>query len=340
MLDSDFSEFNGSNSRHISSRSVFSDLNLVLVTQVPLDYLHLVCLGVARKLVRQWVKGKIPHKIRATDVQRISQRFISFRKHFPSCFQRKPRSLDEVMHFKGTEYRTILLYTGVPAFYKILDPQKYSHFLHFHTAIYILLSDRANEVYWNSLAKDLLRKFVIETEQIYGKEFITYNMHGLLHIHDDALTFGCLDNASTFHFESYMQKIKRVIRGNNYYIEQAFKRICELESLPEFFSVVSGSGISKKSGDNCFLLGSGEIIQVLDLMTNETGTFITKYVKFQTLSRVKEYPIDSRSLRIYKVDKLSTPLNAIINSSSVMLKYVCLPFYKSYVCIPLLHCKY
>lgn len=339
-LDINFIDYDRNNSRHISSQSVFSDLKLGLVTQVPLDYLHLVCLGVARKLVRTWVKGKIPHKIRASDVQRISQRFLSFRKHFPSCFQRKPRSLDEVMHFKGTEYRTILLYTGVAAFYKILDSQKFNHFLLFHTSIYILLSDKANENYWNSLAKEFLRKFVMDTELIYGKEFITYNMHGLLHIHDDALTFGSLDNASTFHFESYMQKIKRVIRGNNYYIEQAFKRICELEALPENISSKTDSSISKRSGNNCFLLSTGEIIQVLDMITNESGTIITRCVKFKSLSRVKEYPLDSRNLGIYKVDKLSHPFDCFINCESILLKYVCLPFCKSYICIPLLHSKY
>lgn len=42
---------------HQQSKSVLADLKLGLISQVPLDYMHLVCLGVVKKLIRLWVEN-------------------------------------------------------------------------------------------------------------------------------------------------------------------------------------------------------------------------------------------------------------------------------------------
>lgn len=341
--DSDFLNRNEDETAHFQTRSIFNQLTIGLVTQVPLDYLHLVCLGVVKKLLRTWVKGKKPYKIRGVDCDLISQKFVLFRKYFPRYFQRKPRSLDEICHFKATEFRTILLYTGMAAFNEHLPRKYFQHFLLLHAACYILLSNRSSEKYWNGQAKRLLTEFVSKCKDLYGNEFITYNIHGLLHLADDSLQFGSLENASTFRFESYMQRIKRILRSNNMYLEQAFKRISEIEIVEESKSKVrqASSPISCKTGGNCYLLSSGEVILVKCSEDRNDGMFKITYSRFTRLQNVREYPIDSSSLGIYCASKLSSPVSKCINSNELLVKYMCLPLKSKFLCIPILHtCEY
>lgn len=339
--DNDFNDALDS-CRHFTSKSVLNELRIGLVSQVPLDYLHLVCLGVVRKLLRQWVKGKLPHRVKGADINLISERFIKFKKYFPRCFQRRPRALEEINHFKGSEFRSILLYTGVAAFYKILPKSQYAQFLLLHVAFYILLSARGSEDYWNSIAKKLLYRFVQTSEKLYGSEFISYNVHGLLHICDDSLNFGTLENASTFQFESYMQQIKRLLRSNNMHLEQAYKRICEMNAVSNATESESNIELkmSDRIGENCYLLNTGEIILAKSVKKFNDKLQISVYQKFLDLRSVKEYPIDSKELGIYYASNLSNEFNQTLCSSDIVLKYVCLPFKKSYLCLPLLHtCK-
>ena len=60
-------------------------------------------------------------------------------------------------------------------------------------AMCILLSPRIvrDHVYY---AQELLPYFVAEGHNLYGPELLVYNMHGLMHLPDDARKYGCLDN--------------------------------------------------------------------------------------------------------------------------------------------------
>ena len=40
----------------------------------------------------------------------------------------------------------------------------------------------------------MLRLLVKESIELYGNAFAVYNVHSLLHIHEDALPYGSLDN--------------------------------------------------------------------------------------------------------------------------------------------------
>lgn len=190
---------------HHTGNSILEKLKIGLVSQFPLDYLHLVCLGSTRKLLFQWVKGRPPYKLRHAKVDQISAKLVSFKLFFPSDFPRKPRTLNDINYYKGTELRTFLLYTGYAALYSVLDKDELKNFLFLHTAMYILLSKHCSETWWNSLAQKLLEKFVKNCVKLYGHEFISYNIHSLLHLSDDAKTHNSIEECSTFKFESYMQ---------------------------------------------------------------------------------------------------------------------------------------
>jgi hypothetical protein len=68
------------------------NLNLDLVNQVPLDPMHLVYLGVMRKLLTLWVsKGKPPFRLSGRIINDLSDKLISLSSHIVHEFPRKPR---------------------------------------------------------------------------------------------------------------------------------------------------------------------------------------------------------------------------------------------------------
>ena len=126
----------------------------------PLDYMHLVCLGVVKRLLLLWrgekncprksaakrrksrkddKKGKDKqHQLTTADMANINNRIEVASQHFPKEFQRKGRSFDELEHWKAVEFRTFLLYSGPAVLKGILDEKKYQHFLLLHVAIRVL----------------------------------------------------------------------------------------------------------------------------------------------------------------------------------------------------------
>ncbi|KAI8436393.1 hypothetical protein MSG28_009998 [Choristoneura fumiferana] len=80
------------------------------IKSFPLDYMHLVCLGVVRTLIYLWMFGPVPLKLPRLILNNISTDLVALAKHMPLEFNRKPRSLDEVKRWKATEFRQFLLH--------------------------------------------------------------------------------------------------------------------------------------------------------------------------------------------------------------------------------------
>jgi hypothetical protein len=55
---------------------------------------------------------------------------------------------------------------------------------------------------------NLLVLFVNHFGDLYGRDKITYNVHGLVHLHDDAKLYGVLDKVSAFPFEITWEKLR------------------------------------------------------------------------------------------------------------------------------------
>lgn len=210
--------------------SPLNELGVGLVSGFVLDYMHLVCLGVMRKLIYLWLKG--PRKCRQSMqiVTVISAFLISVRQHLPKCFARKPRSLLEISMWKATELRQFLLYTGPVVLLNNIPSQMYRHFMLLSVSIRILLSpdlciDNCN------YADDVLKLFVKNFSLLYGVEFVGYNVHSLIHLAQDAHRFGPLDSISCFPFETFLGKLKKIVRRPQKPVQQIVKRIYERQSI-------------------------------------------------------------------------------------------------------------
>jgi len=203
-----------------------------MVSQFPQDYMHLVLLGVMRKLLYTWCIGpRHQHRLSATQIGVISKRLLSYRARIPVEFQRKPRSLLEIRNWKATELRQILCYTGPVAFRGVLHEHVYSNFMLLSCAMRILLSvnmHMANAAF----AGQLLMAFARHVTVLYGQHMLTFNMHGVIHIATEAAAHGNLDSISSFPFENHLYQLKRLLRKPDSTLQQLVNRIHEQRAFP------------------------------------------------------------------------------------------------------------
>ena len=120
------------------------------------------------------------------------------------------------------------MYTGKIVLKGILCNELYQHFLVLNVAIGILVSPRLTEQHAQYVHK-LLKYYVIKSRELYGDEFLVYNIHSLLHLTRDAELQGGLDQCSAFPFENYLQRLKKMVRSGNNPLVQIVKRHREIQ---------------------------------------------------------------------------------------------------------------
>lgn len=211
---------------HHTGVSPLLALNDDLVSDVPLDYMHVVLLGVTRKMLHKMTGKLNPMKLSTQQIHEISIRLINLREYVPCEFSRKPRGLGELDRMKATEFRQFLLYTGIIALRKIVRDDVYEHFLHLSMAIRLLATPNL-EYEQNRYAKQLLEKYITDFEKLFGIQAMSYNVHGLQHLADDVLKWGAVDEYSAFIFENYLQEIKKMLRKCDKPLEQLINRMYE-----------------------------------------------------------------------------------------------------------------
>ena len=337
---------------HHTGTSPFLSINIGLVSQMPLDYMHLVVLGAMRKLLLYWMrKGDRSVRIGVHQIALISNKLGLLARHMPSEFSRRPRSLTDIDRYKATELRQILLYTGPIVLRNVLPDDIYNHFLLLHVSISILANKRKslNQEHV-TYAEQLLKLFVQQMREIYKEESIVYNIHNLIHLADDVRSFGCLDNFSCFPFENFLFQIKNELRTSNRPLAQLCRRMSERPfdkerkiapvvklSYPHndgpCFSI-SGKQFKQVIFNNCKIntsnikdsyvqLADKKVAKVLNIVQTSSGTDPDTIVlicdPFPNYRDYYTHPCGSKKQGIYKIGRNS---NQIIfkNLKSVMHK--------------------
>lgn len=313
---------------HQNGSSPLLDLEIGLVTQIPLDFMHLCCLGVMKKLLLLW-KETIPYKLSRKQLAKISKRLVSFASFIPASFNRKPRSLEEIRHWKATEFRMFLTYIGPIVLNGILDDNRYKHFMLFHTAIYILSSSTSRE--WVDYAGTLLNTFVLQFDTYYSKDNCVFNVHMLIHLHEEVKVHGRLSNFSAFPFENYMSKLKRLIKSHNNFLAQVVNRVHERDV--DLFDMCNENPtyvrFSSQEKDNFFITTE---FRICSLVNEDNGFCTVKY--YEDSNNVEWYPVNSKKLGILVVKNLS-PISCIIRKEQLMKNCIVIPFHDSYFAVSL-----
>lgn len=335
-----------------------------MIKDIPLDYMHVVLLGVMKKLIKMWMSGDPLSLLPSRDIKKISEQLLITASTQPSEFQRKIRGLNDAGHFKATEFRTFLLYTGPVVLENILTIEKYHHFLLFHAAIYILC-DKSLYRQYNELARCLLKKFVERFSDIYGTQHLIYNVHSLVHLVDDCLRFGPLDTYSAFPFESYNYQLVKLLHKHNTSLSEITNRITEMSQahiskrssteLKNSFPIVK-----KKKTINSEMVYHEIVLKEFKLnKTLKNKWFLTEnndIVKFDHVKQINgqcfifgfpikektdfyNIPVCSRNFNIYKSEKkFEAHLNSYTISSVAKKLFMMDTIDKPYsVFIPLIH---
>lgn len=349
---------------HQLAKSPLAQLDVGLVSAFVLDYMHLVCLGVVRRLLVFWRKGPLKVRISALCVRIISDKLLSLANFMPSEFARKPRSLLEMDRWKATEFRQFLLYTGPIVIKSQISGEQYENFMCLSVAIYLLLSPRLCR-YYCTFAEDLLVRFVKTAAKLYGPEFVVYNVHCLVHLGEDVRKFGNLDKVSCFPFENFLGKVKKCVRKPQVILQQITNRMNEGYFMPHIPKKVVGtiakehtsgpmlaSLISYKqykelymadftikisTGDNCISYEGGHVALVRNICSNGSD-FSLIIQRFRQIEPAFDKPLDSTDIGIYHLRNLHTRLE-ICDISRVRSKYVTLLMESNdgWLGIPLLH---
>lgn len=229
----------------------------------------------------------------------------------------------------------------------------YNHFLSLCVAIRIL-TDKQLCVIFNAYANSLLLYFVSNYGKIYGKEYMSYNVHNLLHLSNDVQSFGSLDNFSCFKYENHMQKIKNKLHNSGAPLEQFLNRIFEELQLPirpfkvEKYPIVvykknnvislqfKSFKIAINKTDNCAMLYDKSIVFILDIF-EEDGVCYIHAKHFLNAKSFFDVPCSSEKIGIFVISHINTtnikiPVT-LIKRKCLKIKYLdddC-----SYITIPL-----
>lgn len=298
---------------HHHGTSPLLALGVGLASMFPLDYMHLVCLGVMKKLLVQYGTSSTPSasKLPIRSQLEISEQLLAFQTYTPCEFNSKPRSLNDREHWKAVEFRSFLLYFGPALLRKHLEKRFYTNFMKLSCAMAILASPKFALTHCN-LAESLLRQFVSEAGTLYENGIYVYNIHSLIDLAQDVRQFGPVDTFSAFPFENYLGKLKKLVRGPALALQQVIKRASELISTsspssakqsparlkqhcdghepPNFHGsqyfelILEGTRLSVKPCDNCIQMKDGNVVLIRNFLEeNEERSICGQFFKVQSV---------------------------------------------------------
>ena len=322
---------------HVGS-SPFESLTIDMVHCFAIDYMHLINLGIVRKLLSLYL-NKIPYKMSSAQKNEANERIQILKKIFPSDFNRKPRSLNDLDRFKASEFRTIIMYTGAVIFKNLLNENMYQNFLTLMFLVRILCDEQLiHDQEMLNYARELCILFVRQFKRIYKGLNVTYNIHSLIHIVDDVQRFGVLDSFSAFPFENCLGNIKRRIRSSNRPLAQISRRISEGYSFhkknditKEKGIIVKGHKIVPQDKKNSYVrLQNNKIASVEETIADDHF----KVKIFQGSKSAFRFPCDSAFLNIFSVREASE--TSVILKNEIIQKCILIPCKKRFIAMPLL----
>ncbi|XP_066583348.1 uncharacterized protein [Prorops nasuta] len=217
----------------VKGPTMISSFTYKYIRTTTVDSMHCVFEGVVKSLLHFWLDSKfhceqfsIHNKLKMID-----ERLLNIKP--PNFVQRYPRKLLHLKYWKANELKNFFFFYSLPILEDILDSRYFNHFKLLVFSISLLMKSQITEENINiSISK--LKKFVKEYEQLYGKKFMTCNVHSLLHLPQCAIDFGPLWVTSCFPMEDINGKVKRLIHGSKEPQIQICNKIFEYSKLFTF----------------------------------------------------------------------------------------------------------
>lgn len=267
------------------------------VSDFPLDPMHAVYLGVVRKLIRFFclpTKGiALGCRLSKALLAVVDGRVERYRACVPVEFQRKPRKLVDLEHFKATEFRTYLLYYGPFVFKDVLPKKYYDHLMLLHFSMYVYSSSLFTSLV--ECANSCLHNFVVQMGTLYGQQSLISNVHQLSHLPEFVRSFGPLDSFSAFHFESFLGQVKKRVKSTNGIFVSAINQILAFPSPVDSCVIYSAS-----SPNNYCLIDQDGHVGKIDkcVRSGSDGSYIISGFHLTFVRSLYESPYPSSLLLI------------------------------------------
>lgn len=114
---------------HQINRFPLLEIGVECIKGFSLDYMHLVCLGVVKRIILFLKQGPRECRLSQQQLNLLSNNLKKLNGKMPREFVRQPRSLVYLDKLKTTEFRQFLLHTGPLVLRSVLREEVYSHFL-------------------------------------------------------------------------------------------------------------------------------------------------------------------------------------------------------------------
>lgn len=212
----------------IKKKSPLLNLNMFKIIKgfVP-DVMHSVFLGVCKQFAKHWFDDKKQkYSVKNSNSScKIIDDLLSKIK-VPKQIDRLSRKFKDRKFWKSRDWENWLLYYSLPVLSKVpgFKKQYLIHWSLLVNAIKILIRPGISKDDINS-AHTKLEKFVTETQKLYGKKSMSYNVHQLLHLAQSTLDWGPLLSHSCYPFESGNGKILKMIKSANGVVHQVCRTL-------------------------------------------------------------------------------------------------------------------
>lgn len=327
-----------------------------MVSQIPLDSMHLIDRGVSAKTVRAlWADDCVAMKVNDQIREEIEYKIFLERKCIPKDFPRKCRTFTELANWKATEFRLFTLYTSVVILRDSVSDEVYDHYLHLICGYRLLCTKNAQ---LNASTSDILfQRFVENYPAIYGEDRLSYNIHNLLHISECVERYGAVDEFSAYKNENYQMRLRKFIRKPTQILEQLRNRVMEMFEINE---IVYEKGFlfgTQNKFPDCtksyngyrfdkFILKSGgadaycqifpDIKFQIEAFAEQNEVQVVIGRRFSRFEPFFTLPMNSEDVGIFQCGELSSEYETF-PVAEIQNKFVRIPYKESSILIAMLH---
>ncbi|CAG2216785.1 unnamed protein product [Mytilus edulis] len=205
--------------------------NFDVIRGFVIDYMHGICGGIMKMLLTFWFDKKFKHQTFSlfNEKNNVNRRLAAIKPNIH--ITRPPRSLDELCHWKSSEYRNFLFLWGIPVLKGIMPQQYLMHFTLLVRSIYNLSRENISGPELDN-AEQCLFKFVELFTSFYPERNLTMNCHQLLHITDSVRANGPLFANNCFIFEDLNGYLLKNIHGTTGVETQVINAITMMQAIP------------------------------------------------------------------------------------------------------------
>lgn len=353
---------------HHTGVSPLEKLPIDMVKCFAIDSMHLIYLGIVRKMINIWISGNNKlAKFSSIMTQDVSSKLLNLKSYIPYEFIRKPRSLSEIKYWKATEFRNFVLYFGIVVLKDCGNEILYNNFLLLHAIVFSLSRVNSATLHLEcDYVETLIEAFLNHSRRLYGVDFFSLNVHMLNHLPDDCKMFGNIDGFSAFDFENTLGKIKNRIRSGHLPLEQicnsrnAISNYKTSHKLNDTYTLLEkphcmgplpadsllvktqfsrlhyrGLLFSLKWGNNCFLNDKGDAFVIFNMFKDNREKPFLIVKRFIEIDDFYSYPFKSSHCCIHLASVLASEFS-ILPVTEICTKCLVLPYRCKFVLYPLL----